>query len=512
MKNKFGSADWKKYIPHPICEDFPGFEELYIKAWELAYDHIKNIDGMPQNPYMDEAFCDTQVWIWDSCFMSLFCKYAREVFPGVETLKNFYEVLYNGKTLPVVIPPEGEPDWTGTIPGQPTNIKVHLADNPPLFAWAEYENALMSGDKEYIKDLLYNKKFLQKHYEWFESLKKYEKIENVRLATNLISEELGYKWEGGCSGMDNTPRGRKGEHAIEFRPNNPDMLWIDAICQQTLSAEYISAMFELLGDKGQAEYWHKKYEDKKEIINRFYWDSEDEFYYDIDCKTHDFYKVKTIASYWPLMADIAGKERAQKLVDHAKNPNEFGGKVPLVSLSRDDADYCENGKYWRGSIWLPNVYSTLKGMVNYGFYDEAYDMAVKIVDHMYRTYLDVEPHTIWECYAPEYAKPGGVQSGSGNFSRPDFCGWSALGPISVYIEFVLGFHKIDAFAKKIVWKKPTELKGKVGIKNLKFGNVVTDIEACGNICKVTSNESYTLEINGNSYDILSGENEITLVF
>jgi hypothetical protein len=109
---------------------------------------------MSQNPYMDEAFCDTQVWIWDSCFMSLFTKYAREAFPGVETLNNFYEVLYGGKHLPKILPTENEPDWTGAIPGEPYEIKVHIADNPPLFAWAEYENAMMSGDTDYIKELL----------------------------------------------------------------------------------------------------------------------------------------------------------------------------------------------------------------------------------------------------------------------------------------------------------------------------------------------------------------------
>ena len=41
--------------------------------------------------------------------------------------------------------------------GEPFEMKVHIADNPPLVAWAEYENALMTGDREYIKDLLYNR-------------------------------------------------------------------------------------------------------------------------------------------------------------------------------------------------------------------------------------------------------------------------------------------------------------------------------------------------------------------
>ena len=510
MKKNFGCKDWEKYIPMPVCEDFPQYEEFYKKAWELAFAHIKDIPGMPQTPYMDEAFCDTQVWIWDSCFMSLFCKYAREVFPGVETLNNFYEVLYNGKSLPVVIPSENEPKWTSAIPGVPFAIKVHVADNPPLFAWAEYENALMSGDKAYIKELLYDRKILQKHYEWFESLKSFQTIPNVLVPTHLIAEEYGYRWEGGRSGMDNTPRGRKGEKAEKERPNNPDMLWLDAICQQALSADIISKLFDLVGDKEQSEEWNKKYETKKEIINRLYWDDEDKFYYDIDRNTHEFYKVKTVASYWTMTAGVASEEQAKQLAFYTQDSQTFGGEIPLISLARNDGDYCPTGDYWRGSLWLPTAYAALKGMAKYGLFGEAHIAAHKIFKTMFNTYQNYEPHTIWECYSPEESKPATTVAEK-EIVRRDFCGWSALGPISVYIEFVLGFHKIDAFNKTVEWEMPDTFKGKIGINNLRFGDIVTDIEAVNGICKVTSNNPYTLKINGKAYSILAGVNEITVI-
>ena len=100
------AAEWKSHIPVPVNEEHPEYLELYWKAWELAHDHIKDIPGLPQTPYMDEAFCDTQIWIWDTCFMSLFCKFAGDLFPGVESLRNFYDVLYGGKTLPKIVPKE----------------------------------------------------------------------------------------------------------------------------------------------------------------------------------------------------------------------------------------------------------------------------------------------------------------------------------------------------------------------------------------------------------------------
>lgn len=64
--------------------------------------------------------------------------------------------------------------------------------------------------------------------------------------------------------------------------------------------------------------------------------------------------------------------------------------------------------------------------------------------------------------------------------------------------------------KTIKWAKPDTAKGKIGIKNLRFGNIVTDIIADGNVCTVISNEAYTLEIDGKNYEITSGENKFTL--
>lgn len=509
MKKNFEEKNWKAYLPQPICEEHPEYEEFYLKAWELAHEHVKHIDGMPQNPYMDEAFCETQVWIWDTCFMTLFCKFAQPVFPGVETFKNFYSVLYEGKRLPEVIPPENEPRWTGAKPGVPFHIQLHIADNPPLFAWAEYENALIHGDRDYLRALLYEKQSLQRHYEWFESRKKVEKLPDVCCECRLIAEKDGYKWEGGISGMDNTPRGRKSVPSPE-RPNNPDMLWVDAICQQALAANTVSKLFALLGDKENEEIWKEKFEEKKRTVNSLYWDNEDKFYYDIDCNDHTFYKVKTPASFWALTAEIAEKEQAKRLVEYYDDPNTFGGDLPLLSLSRDDPEFSpKTGKYWRGSLWLPTAYASLKGASAYGYHEETHRAAKKIFEYMLKTYQTYEPHTIWECYAPQGYRPA-TQVDDKEIVRKDFCGWSALGPISVYLEYVLGFHTVNAFEKVVRWAKPKDMTGKIGVKNLRFGDTVTDIVADGDVCSVYSNAPYTLEIDGKAYAVSVGENTFSL--
>lgn len=509
MQKNFGAKNYKDFIPHPVCEAYPQYNQFYEKAWELAFEHIKFIDGMPQNPYMDEAFCETQVWIWDTCFMTLFCKYAREVFPGVETLRNFYETLYGDKKMPFVIPPDNEPAWTRAVPGEPYRIRVHIADNPPLFAWAEYENALMSGDREYVKTFL-ESGILQKHFEWFDSLTERTFLDGVFLSTMITKTDKGYHWEGGTSGMDNTPRGRQTEHCEVQRPNNPDMLWIDSICQQALAANMIAKLFALIGDEENKTLWKSRYQEKKDIVNRYYWDAEDQFYYDIDSNTEAFYKVMTIASYWTLTAEIASEEQAEHLVKQLYNKKTLHGNAPFLSLSRNDPDYQPSGQYWRGGVWLPTAYATVKGLENYRKFQDAHILATELLEHMYKTYVEFEPHTIWEAYSPETYKPATNEHGRGEYSRPNFCGWSALGPISMYIEQVLGFHSIDAFKNIVKWEKPADIKGKIGIQNLRFGDVATDIVADGTYCTVISNAPYTLMINGIKHVIKAGENIITL--
>ncbi len=509
MIEDFKTADWREHLPVPVCEAHPEYTDFYFKAWELARDHVRDIPGMPQNPYMDEGFCDTQVWVWDTCFMTQFCKFAADVFPGVETLDNFYEVLYGEKSLAKIIPSPDEPFWTFAVQGVENDIYIHIADQPPLFAWGEYENALLSGDKEHLRELLYEKQYLQKHFEWFDSLREKYTPRGVFLPTTIVSEDIGYHWEGGSSGMDNTPRGRTQVRDGKERPNNPDMLWLDAICQQALSAKAIARLFALFDDSENVAAWEAKFNIKKDIVNKYYWDEQDGFYYDIDVNTHERYKVMTVASFWALTAGIASDEQAAALVEQALNPETLGGEVPLITLARNDGDYYPDGRYWRGSLWLPTAYAALKGMSDYGFYAETHECAHKILRHMLATYKNYEPHTIWECYSPEKHEPG-RQTQESVICRPDFCGWSALGPISIYIEYVLGFRKINAFSNVVEWEKPSEFEGEIGIKGLRFGEIKTDIIACGNVCRVKSNAPYTLKICGKEYEILAGENEFDI--
>ncbi len=479
---------WQKEIPRVVFPD-KDLVSLYEKTWEIAADRVRiGPEGLPASPYLDENCYDNQIWIWDACFMVMFSRYAPAAYPGKQTLYNLYLPIHEHV---------------------PTPLRIHLRDNPPLFAWIEYNNYLFSADKEHLDNVLLEKKFLQRHFDYFNNLVKGHRdslISPNRIFLSPQKDEAGnikgFTWTGGASGMDNTPRGRDAG-------GYDKVLWIDAISQQALSALYISRLYETYSMKQEAQEWKAIYEQLKTTINEKYWDEKDGFYYDIDAETGEPCRIKTPASFWAMLAEIPNQQQAERMTEYLRSEKYLGGDYPWTSLSRDDRDHnAATGDYWRGGIWLPVVYMGTKALEKYGYYELADELAQKVIYQQLRTYHAIEPNTIWECYNPSGDSPSTER---GRRARPDFCGWSALGPISLFIENIMGFRQIDGVNKTVVWDLKKS-NGTHGIENLKFGTVATDIiyDSVADKVNVSSNAAYTLVINGKKIPVKKGKNNLKL--
>lgn len=480
-------------IPQPVFDAEPGYVELYWKAWEQAYAHVKWQKGLVQPLYMDEGLWDDTIWIWDSEFMVMFCKYAPKLFPGIQTLDNFYYTM---------------------LEDSGSSLRIQHPDNPPFFAWVENDYYKITGDRDHIRELLLDKKFPQRYWDLFPTLSPERKLQFDHYPIALKYKGIGYEWSGISSGMDNTPRTRAGK----------GMLWVDAISQQALSALYISRLAKVAGDGATAREFEKKWKELRVIVNKYYWDDSDGCYYDIvpapSGETASVADVQaspsawrttgilTPASFWPMLAEIPSKAQARRMTEFALRPDKLGGEVPWVTVSRDDPDFDANdGWYWRGSMWLPTAYMGIKALEKYGFQEAADTTAEKVLSWMLRTYCDYEPHTIWECYSPTAPTPS---SNHGKRVRPDFCGWSALGPISLFIENVLGFHDIDASLRTVHWDIRHNCR--LGLNNLTFGDTTTDLlyDPAASTVTIRSNKPYCLILNGKSRRIRAGVTTISI--
>ena len=501
LDRKAGSADynWHAMLPLPVYDAHPEYLELYDKAWELAYQHIDTIPGIPSPVYMDEAHRSDRIWIWDTAFMGHFCKYCPSVFPGVSSLDNFYKILLSDKSAP--LPKVVGNVYCGKDEGKMLPLRIHHADNPPILAWTEYRYAMQTGSRGRLTRCL---PYLERWFDMFDAFDPAVKPHGASQKVMLRKFDDGYAWGGCPSGMDNSPRGRTEVPTQRpVCPDNPDLRWVDALSQQGLSALYMSRIAGILGKEKEQQHWAEVHSRLSSALNDLYWDCDDSFYYDIFSDGSKC-KVPTIASWWPVLAEMTGKERAAAMTAHLRDSLRFGGFVPTPSLSRSDADFIEDGGYWRGSVWLPTSYMALKATDDWGEYELAREMGGRILEHMYRTYKDYAPHTIWECYSPTAYEP--ARDKKGHPVRPDFCGWSALGPISIFIEDVIGIKEADGFGRTLLCDFEKHPAGKVGVHNYRFGDVVCDIIAGEDAIEVESNRPFTLKADGKSFSVEAGKN------
>ena len=319
-------GDWRDSLPHPIFDECPELVEFYYRAWEIAHTRIVNVPGLPVPRYMDCGHRSDRIWIWDTCFMALYCKYCPSEFPGIESLENFYSLLLDddGRPLPKV---RGN-RWCDEQEGMMLDFMVHHPDNPPLFAWTELCHAFQTGDKARLERVYLEKRWLQR---WFDLFDSYDpaapKPRGTCVPVKLRRCADGYHWGGIQSGMDNTPRGRTDKHPSAnpaYCPDNPDLLWIDAISQQGLAALCLSQIAALLGRDDEAEDWLAKWAAIRDKVNALYWDEADGFYYDILATDRSKVKVSTIASSWPLLADMPTQDMAARLIGKLDDPRAFG--------------------------------------------------------------------------------------------------------------------------------------------------------------------------------------------
>lgn len=494
--------DWRDKLPRPIYDEAPELIDLYYKAWEVTHGNIDFQPGLPVERYMDDGHASTRIWPWDTILLVAACKYCPEEFPGVESLELYYKIMVDGFwPLPKV---KGN-SFCGRDCGKMLPFFIQHPDMSPLYSWAEYEHALQTGDRKRLEKVYLEKRWLQRIYERFETFdRRAPRPAYSGMPITATKTADGYHW-GGFQSADNTPRGRRGRHAPgswETCPNDPDLLWVDAIAMQGLNALSTARIAALLGRSDEAKAWQMKYEAFKRKVNELYWDEQDGFYYDIFASDRSKCKVMTIASYWPMMAGMPTPEMARRMEAHFRDPNTFGGEVPTPTLARNDPDFHSKGGYWRGSIWMLTTHPAIKAINAYGNYELAREVAQKVLMHMAKTYHEHTPHEIWECYSPTERLPGTMTPSLR--SRPGL-GFATVGPITLLIEDVIGVKRANAFENTLTCSFARQPKGRVGVRNYRFGKVTCSIVATVDEIRVESNGPFTLVADGRHLQVGTGK-------
>lgn len=423
----------KKIFPaiHFYDQDFV---DLYEKTWAWVQDFWKK--GTKRNGFSLKYFNypeNTTIHQYDTILSTFFLVYSNRHYPVLPLLENFYN----------------KQEENGAIRGEyseSTGKPVLSEDNPegihpPLFSWAEYNIYHKIGQKKRIKDLM---PILEKYFQWIEETFKQE------------------------NGLYSVP------HAATMTPNAPRKRAyypVDFNAQMAINALYLSALGDILNDKEISFRYKKQYFSIKTRINSLMWNEDDGFYYDLD-KREQHLGVKSIAAFWTLLAEIPNEHKANKLIDHLKDPDSFGTDNPFPSLAVSEPSFDKKGKGARGSVYPSYTFMVIKGLEKYGRYDIARESAIR---HLYYILDTLHPEgkekgNVWEAYAPMNEGPAQWTNHS-EFPRPLYLPYVCLSSITLMIENIVGLY-ISLPRKTVDWIVPTlEI---MGIENMSLKrNMIT---------------------------------------
>lgn len=84
----------------------------------------------------------------------------------------------------------------------------------------------------------------------------------------------------------------------------------------------------------------------------------------------------------PLWAGLATADQAAEAVRIFENPNKFATFIPFPTIAADNPKFTPNG-YWRGPIWLDQVYFGINGLRKYGYTEKADEFTRNVFDRLY---------------------------------------------------------------------------------------------------------------------------------
>lgn len=450
-------------IPKPLFSDNNNYLDTYNYAVSIMKKNI--IHPNPKSGFissMIKTAFNNNIFLWDTSFITIYSHMFGSTIPGIESLDNFYiKQFKNGEICREIDETTGEDfsmwknkfnktlysyyHYSYKFRSANKNLKILYentykpmlgrdvteipnltldAINNPMLALAEWKNYEYSGDVERLFFVI---------RPLYEYIMVYYRL--LRHKSNLYITD----W----ASMDNSPR------------NKFLGLAVDTSSQVVLNAKIIKRMNEIVDEKNKKKILKKHeinllnniIEKTSDAINKYMWDPETNFYYDVDFEFNKS-NIKTAACFWTIISGVADKFKLDRLIEHITNKNEFWRLHKIPSLSADEEGYESLGGYWKGGVWSPIEFMITEGLKMQNQYDLAKTIAINHVDIVSKVFE--KTGTILEYYPPD-------KISAGENDKFDFVGWSGLGPIRFLIEYYLGI-EAKGYEDKIIWNINQDLK------------------------------------------------------
>lgn len=298
-------------------------------------------------------------WAWDSW------KHAVGILEfDPELAKEQVRAMFahqddRGMIADVVYLDAGEDNWRNT--------------KPPLAGWAVQTIFEATGDLDFVAEIL--PRLVAYHGFWYadrdhdgDGLCEYGSTDGTIIAA---------RWE---SGMDNAVR----FDDTEMLANGPgawsmDQESVDLNAYLYREKMALAVMAEAVGEPGEAARWREDAAALKSRIRKEMFDERSGWFYDIAIDGSAIIPVQGPEGWIPLWAGVASADQADRVRDTMLDPDRFNTHVPFPTVAADHPEFSDG--YWRGSVWLDQVYFAIEGLREYGYGKDADQLSFNAIRH-----------------------------------------------------------------------------------------------------------------------------------
>lgn len=363
--------------------------------------HPYTVPSSPTSPYYSKA-----LWDWDSWTISIALgqveadtdRTGRFAEYEAGSILNFLDHTDDDGVMPIQLSPtgtllHGDPSRAG---GFSQNMhKPVLAQHAALLSRRRKDAEWLRPHMPVIDAFL--TRYLESH---------------VHAETGLAYWQSDF-----AVGVDNDP-------SVYYRPDKSTAaIYLNSLLyRELLAAGYL---WEELGDLPAANRWRGHAQDLADALHRHAWDERDGTFYSVDIGLRAvdaddwlhrgaprrwsgiLLRVDNWSSFLPMWAGFATQEQAERMVERYRDTRTFAATYGVRTLSRLEKAYdlraSNNPSNWLGPIWGISNYLVFRGLLKYGFDDDARDLAEKTV-RLFGADLEANG-SLHEYYHPDNGEP-----------------------------------------------------------------------------------------------------------
>ena len=383
-----------------------------------AYRKItREAEGYLNHPFIvPGATYDTQLWDWDSWLTDIA---IRQI------------IVDNGET--------GE-DFVKYERGCILNFLEHTDENGkmPILAQSDLKVKFLENSKNMHKPCLaqhlaFILQVTDNDISWLTE----SHIDALERFIACYKREYRHGETGLYRFLDDTAIGVDNDPCIFYRPfGSTASIYLNCLMyKELLAMEYI---FRALGEDAKAEMYKQDAEELKGLVREYLWDEKCGMYYSADVSLYPIdpdewlhsgkprhwksliMRIDEWSGFLAMWAGIATPEEAERMVrENMLNEKTFWSNYGVRSLSKLEKMYTVwisgNPSCWLGPIWGNANYMCFKALLDYGYVDEAKELAERTVEMFGR---DIEGcGEMHEYYHPD--------TGEGVFNQ-SFQSWNLL--------------------------------------------------------------------------------------